>query len=190
MVETRDLPLFAWGEALRRVRARRHRLMRRGALIGAGALILLATVALPPVPRLVWNASASATVGLYVVAPGRGPKPGDMVVAWLPGPACALAAERRYLPANVPAVKRVAAGPGARICGSGDRLTVDGETVAIRLRVDRRGRPLPWWHGCRTLGVDQWLLLMADSPTSFDGRYFGPSSGTDILGTATLAWPR
>ena len=40
------------------------------------------------------------------------------------------------------------------------------------------------------LGPDQWLLLMAESPTSFDGRYFGPGSGKEILGTATLLWPR
>jgi len=34
------------------------------------------------------------------------------------------------------------------------------------------------------------FLLMARSPASFDGRYFGPTSRSDIVGKATLLWAR
>ena len=38
------------------------------ALIGLGAAALATTIALPPTPWLVWNASASAPIGLYAVS--------------------------------------------------------------------------------------------------------------------------
>ena len=190
MAEPRDLPLFAWAEAFRIGRARRRRLGARAALAALGIGALGATVAVPPSPRLVWNASASAPVGLYRVMPSGPVATGDMVVAWLPAEARALAARRRYLPANVPAVKRVAAGPGARVCALGETVYVGGRPVAGRLAADRLGRPLPWWEGCHVLGPGERFLLMGESPASFDGRYFGASRTRDIVGKATLLWPR
>lgn len=190
MAELRDLPLFAWAEAFRVGRARRLRLGARAALAALGIGALGATIAVPPSPRLVWNASASAPVGLYRVAPRAPVVAGDMVVAWLPAEARTLAASRRYLPANVPAVKRVAAGPGARVCALGETVFVDGRRVAGRLAADRLGRPLPWWEGCHVLGPGERFLLMGESPASFDGRYFGPSRVSDIVGRAALLWAR
>lgn len=57
MVERRDLPLFAWGEALRAARRRRHALTRRAAFVALGcACVLGATMALirptTPLPGL------------------------------------------------------------------------------------------------------------------------------------------
>jgi len=76
------------------------------AAFGLAALGFAAFV--DPAPRLVWNASASAPIGLYWadhVVPARG----DFVLAELPPRAQRLAAERSYLPKGVPLVKRVAA---------------------------------------------------------------------------------
>ncbi|MBO9623943.1 MAG: S26 family signal peptidase [Sphingomonas sp.] len=190
MAEVRDLPLFAWAEAFRIDRARRRRLGARAALVALGIGALGATIALPPAPRLVWNASPSAPLGLYRVTPPARLASGDMVVAWLPAPARALAARRRYLPANVPAVKRIAAIVGARVCAIGATIRINGEVVATRLKADRLGRTLPWWHGCRTLHAGELLLLNPASASSFDGRYFGTSRDRDILGKAELLWAR
>src|SRR5690606_34507971 len=60
-------PLLAWAEALRARRKQRRRLARRAAALGFGIVLLGATAVAPPAPRLVWNASASAPVGLYAV---------------------------------------------------------------------------------------------------------------------------
>lgn len=187
---TTEMPLLAWGEQLRVQKQRRRKLGRRTAIIAAGIALVGLTMVSPPAPRLVWNASASAPIGLYRVSPGAPVSTGDMVVAWLPAKARALAAGRRYLPATVPAVKRVAAGPGACVCAIGGTIRIDGRAVATRLRADRLGRPLPWWTGCHVLGPDERLLLMAGSAASFDGRYFGVSRMADIIGKATLLWPR
>lgn len=161
----------------------------RVGLLGLGITGLAATIVAPPRPRLLWNASASAPVGLYRVAPAVRLERGDLVVARVPQGARRLAAERRYLPANVPLVKRIAALPGDRVCATGAQLTVNGRTVAERLATDRRGRAMPWWRGCGALGEGQQLLLI-DAPGSFDGRYFGPTRIGDVIGEARRLWPR
>ena len=154
------------------------------------ALGLTATIAMPAPPLLVWNASASSPVGLYAVWRASAVRPGDMVVAWAPLSARRLAADRHYLPANVPLVKRVAATNGAQICANGRWIRINGRRAAERMRRDPSGRRLPWWAGCRTLKKGEIFLLSRDRPQAFDGRYFGTTETKDIIGKATLLWPR
>lgn len=180
-------PLFAWGDALRAAKSRRRRLAVRSALIGGGIAALVPTIAAPPVPRLVWNASASAPVGLYRVMPGADITRGDMVIARVPERLRALAAARRYLPDTVPLVKRAVAVAGDEICATGSQIFRDGRRVAVRLAVDARDRAMPWWEGCHVLRGRETFLLM-DAPGSFDGRYFGITRGDHVLGRARLIW--
>ena len=177
------------GQSLRDGRWRRRRLARCGLAIGGLAAALAATIVLPPRPLLVWNATASAPVGLYRVD-DTDLATGDMVIAWPPAGAHDFAARRHYLPANVPLVKRVAAEPGDTICALGQEIFVNGRWVAERLIRDGAGRPMPWWAGCVPLRHGTMFLLMADSPASFDGRYFGPTSRNEIVGKASLLWAR
>jgi len=181
--------LARWGQSLRDARSRRRRLARRGLAIGGLAAALTATIALSPRPFLVWNASASAPIGLYRVG-GSHVVAGETVIAWAPAAARDFAARRHYLPANVPLVKRVAAEPGDTVCALGAQIFVNGRRVARRLVRDGAGRPMPWWAGCVTLRAGALFLLMADSPASFDGRYFGPTGTSEIIGKATLLWAR
>lgn len=186
----RPLPLFAWLEVRRAAHVRHLRLRRRAALIGAGIACLGLTIVLPPVPRLVWNASASAPIGLYAVSPGAALKRGDMVIALPPAEARQLAARRHYLPSNVPLVKRVAGIAGDRICAVDRVVTLNGRPVAIRRAADAEGRDLPAWRGCIPLGPGMQFLLMTETPNSFDGRYFGPTLAQDVIGKATPLWLR
>ena len=192
--KTRPLPLFAWEKQQRAQRQRmarvRRKWLRRTVLLGLGIAALGLTIAQPPLPRLVWNASASAPIGLYAVSPGTAPGRGDMVIAWPPAAARQLAAHRRYLPANVPLVKRVAAVAGDTICGVDRTVTVNGRAVALRRAADAGGRPLPAWQGCIRLAPGMVFLLMTETPDSFDGRYFGPTAARDIIGRATPLWLR
>jgi conjugative transfer signal peptidase TraF len=182
-----DAPLLAWGDALRAEQKRRTRLGRRIAMTGAGIYLVLLSAVLPPAPRLVWNASASAPIGLYLVSPGAWVEPGDMVIARLPPHVRGLAATRRYLPMNVPLVKRVAAYAGDEVCAFGQEIFVNGQWIAERRNADARGRPMPMWTGCTLLRGRQ-LFLLTDSPASFDGRYFGPTEAADVIGKARLLW--
>jgi conjugative transfer signal peptidase TraF len=184
-----DAPLLAWGDALRAAKLRRKRLARRGSLVAIISAIVLAPIAAPPTPRLVWNVSASAPKGLYAVSPGAVPRAGDMVVARLPAVFRKLSADRRYLPTNVPLIKRVAAVAGDEVCAFDRTITVNGAPVAERRITDSMGRRMPFWLGCTRLQGGELFLLM-EAPASFDGRYFGVSEEKDVIGKARLLWAR
>ncbi|MBR3191351.1 S26 family signal peptidase, partial [Bosea sp. (in: a-proteobacteria)] len=113
--------------------------MNRGYLhVAATAVTLLSLSAwFAPAPRLLWNASQSAPVGLYRIDPGAAPMVGDWVAIEPPAELAAYMARRKYLPRGVPLIKRVAALPGARLCRSGVFVTVDGRAVARALARDR-----------------------------------------------------
>jgi type IV secretory pathway protease TraF len=115
---------------------------------------------------------------------------GETAIAWPPATARALAAERGYLPGNVPLVKRVAAAGGDRVCAAGSALFVNGRLEVLRRIADPRGRALPSWTGCVDLMDGQFLLLTPGSAGSFDGRYFGLTDRRELVGEARLLWAR
>lgn len=163
------------------------RLRCGGVLILAAALGL--TAAMPLRPRLVWNASSSMPTGLYGVSPPRHIVAGDIVIARVPAGWRRLADARRYLPATVLLVKRVAGVSGDTVCAVGQDILINGHRRAERRRADGAGRHMPWWRGCVTLSNGAIFLLTA-SPASFDGRYFGPTGRDDVIGRAHLLWAR
>ncbi|HJS13372.1 S26 family signal peptidase [Sphingopyxis sp.] len=178
--------------ALFRVPARRRLavLRRKPCLAVAAVGVVAAAVAsllAPPAPLLIWNVSRSAPVGLYVVGGARPPKRGDLVAATLAPRWRLLGSARRYIPANVPLIKRVAAAAGDRVCAAGADIAINGQSAARRLEFDGAGRPMPHWSGCIVLGRGEYLLLMPGA-ASFDGRYFGPTAASDIIGTVYLLW--
>jgi len=163
----------------------------RWALVALAVILLvLASLGARPRPLLVWNVSESAPRGLYFVGGKRSLARGDMVVARVPSGLRLFAARRGYLPMNVPLVKRVVAVAGDVVCASGSRVTVNGQRVAARVDVDGGGRPMPWWSGCVHLVEGDAFLLMEHSPASFDGRYFGVTPASEVIGEAVLLWRR
>lgn len=188
---TKDMPLLDWQPPLLRDRRRRRRPILVGCCIGIMLLGFGATLDLVfrPAPRLVWNASASAPIGLWHVHTDAALHSGDMVLAHMPEAVRQLAADRRYIPANVPLIKRIAAREGDTVCALFGSIYVNGSMAARRLVHDRAGRPLPWWRSCTRLRGGQYFLLM-DRTDSFDSRYFGPVDEAAIIGKATPLWLR
>jgi conjugative transfer signal peptidase TraF len=157
-------------------------------VLGAVGLGLIACAAFAdPAPKLVWNASASAPLGLYRVV-SAAPKHGDLVLVRAPESIAHLGAERGYLPLDVPLVKRVVALSGDHVCALDETVIVNGRVVAERLKADRAGRPLPWWSHCRALVGDELFLLMGEVSGSFDSRYFGPVSRANVIGRLVPLW--
>jgi conjugative transfer signal peptidase TraF len=193
MPEYRELPLFRWGEELRRHRrARRTGRMKivTAAASAAAVTALFGTLLWPPRPILVWNVTASSPIGLYHVGAQHDFAAGEMVVAWAPDAARRLGAVRHYLPMNVPLVKRVAAVAGDRVCAIGDAISINGRREAERRSMDAAGRPMPRWSGCENLRRGDLFLLTPEVPDSFDGRYFGITRANEVVGSARLLWPR
>lgn len=161
---------------------------RASAAVSATSILLLLASGVPHGPLLVWNASASAPIGLYAASPPDMIARGDLVLAFAPRSARALAAQRGYLPWGVPLVKYVAALQGDRVCANGLRVFINGVEAAIRLRWDHEGRPLPRWHGCKKLARDDVFLLNGPVLHSFDGRYFGTVPRRNLVGKLRPLW--
>jgi conjugative transfer signal peptidase TraF len=172
----------------------RNVLTPRGAGVIAAALTLCAyAVTSPGSPSraaFVWNATASAPVGLYRVTRVRALARGDLVLAIPAPPLAAFADARGYLPLGVPLVKRIAAVAGDAVCTRGNAVFIDGRLAAARLATDREGRALPAWTGCRALQSNEVFLLMPSVRASFDRRYFGPTPTSAIAGTLDPIWTR
>jgi conjugative transfer signal peptidase TraF len=149
-----------------------------------GTLLMWAPVDLPLPTLLVWNASASAPIGLYRVDPLATLRTGDRVVVDPPASAADILATRGYLPRGVPLIKTVAALAPARVCRAGLTVSIDGRVGALARPKDRQGRPLPTWSGCHDLETDEVFLLTAEASDSLDGRYFGATSKGAIRGVA------
>ena len=178
-------------------RSRLHaRLVLAGfAAVGLAALAWAAFV--QPLPRLIYNPSDSVPVGWYRVDPQRHgadslPRPlsvGSVVLTTLPPDVATLAAQRGYLPAHVPLLKRVGAVAPQHVCIVAGQVRIDGVPSAAVLPADRLGRALPSLQLCRRLEPGELLLLSVTNPASFDSRYFGPVSASAVIGVAHPVWP-
>jgi len=139
-------------------------------------------------PVLVWNASASAPIGLYQIDM-RAPEIGDLVLV-RPGESLEkFIAARGYLPENIPLLKRVAALSGDEICRESDAIFINGTRVADALTFDSSGRKMPSWRGCFALSSGE-IFLLNDPENSLDGRYFGATKLDDVIGVAKPLWVR
>lgn len=158
--------------------------MKKAAILPLAAVlsgvVLIGISAIARAPLLVWNASASAPIGLYRVVSGI-PERGDLVLVFPAKNIAKLAAKRAYLPAGVPLIKRIAAMAGDDVCVFNGAIIINGEIVAHQLATDSEGRPMPRWNECRELVGDEIFLILPPA-TSFDSRYFGPISRDHVIG--------
>ena len=139
-------------------------------------------------PRLIWNASASVTIGLYRVEPIARVDVADLVVVMPPEPLATFLAERGYLPRGVPLIKRVLALAGTEVCRRGAEIVAYNVTYGHARERDSRGRKLPDWQGCGVVSEGEAFLMNWDAADSFDSRYVGPMPLASIVGRAVPVW--
>ncbi|MBB3880245.1 S26 family signal peptidase [Sphingomonas pseudosanguinis] len=145
--------------------------------------------ALTPIPiKLLWNASASAPVGLYIIDSDGPFEVTDLVAVDAPEPLAAFLAERGYLPKGVPLLKHILGTAGQTVCRANLTITVDGAEMGEARERDRAGRDLPVWQGCRRIPTGEVFLMNWQVPDSLDGRYFGLTSTKQIIGRAAPLW--
>ena len=138
--------------------------------------------------RFIWNATASAPIGFYTVAPADTLEIPELVVIAPPEPLEQFMVERGYIGRGVPLLKRVLGLPGQRVCRSGATITVDNVEMGAALERDRMGRDLPVWQGCRIIRDGELFLMNWDIRDSLDGRYFGPVLASSVIGRALPLW--
>ena len=165
--------------------------MKRAAVIfcmDIGLAALLMPLAIPNRVHLVYNPSDSVPRGWYRIVPADAPQVGGIVLARLPAQAAALAAQRGYLPAGIPLLKRVGAVEPQQVCLDGASVRIEDVPVATVMHADGQGRPLAAWSQCRRLTGGELFLLSNTNPASFDSRYFGPVRSSDVVGSAQPIW--
>ena len=134
------------------------------------------------------NSTASFPRGLYWES-NASLKKGDLVIFCPPiTPVFAEAKERGYIGAGFcpggyrEMIKKITA-------TAGDHLNISEKGVAANsvlvsnsspYKEDPAGRPMPHYEIDCTLKDNQVLLMSDYNPLSFDGRYFGPISRTQI----------
>lgn len=138
--------------------------------------------------KLVWNATASAPVGLYTIEPADALDVPELVAIMPPEPLAGFMVGRGYVGRGVPLLKRVVGLPGQRVCRTGRTITVDSVEIGDALDRDRIGRDLPVWQGCRVIADGQLFLMNAQVRDSLDGRYFGPIPASSVVGRALPLW--
>lgn len=165
--------------------------MTRREWIVSTALAALAagsSLAVHPAPRLIWNASASVPIGLYVVRAAGALRVGELVVIEPPRALAGYLSLRGYLPLGAPLLKHILALPGQRVCRTGLAISVDGVAMGRALARDRFGRTLPVWRGCVRIRAGQVFVMNRRPPDSLDGRYFGALPAMTIIGRVDPLW--
>ena len=158
-------------------------------LTTSAATVGIALTAFIDVPKkFIWNASASVPLGLYAVITTDYLSVGDRVAIDPLEPLARYLSARGYLPLGVPLLKTIAAVPGQRVCRIGSTIIIDGKAVGEAHDCDQLGRGLPVWQGCRRIGDGEFFLMNTSVPDSFDGRYFGTTPITAVIGKALPLW--
>lgn len=147
---------------------------------GVAGLALLAAGAFNARDLVLRNPSPSVPAGYYLRTSGE-IAPGTFVTVRAVDVAPGYAAARGFTDAGDRFLKRVAATAGDEVCASGTEVSINGASVARRQARDAAGHALPTWSGCSTLSADE-ILLLGDTPDSFDGRYWGPISRRVVEG--------
>jgi len=165
--------------------------MTRFALVIAtyvSALFTTGLVFFHPQKKFIWNASASAPIGLYRMKPVEQLDVTDLAVV-MPSEALASFLEQRgYLPKGVPLLKRVLALSGTKVCRYDNAISAYDMVYGDALDRDSRGHPLPVWQGCITIEKGQAFFMNWDVPDSLDGRYFGALPISTVIGRAVPLW--
>lgn len=165
-------------------------MMRLSALSAATVSLLAIGTAVAPIhdTALIWNATASTPIGLYLLQPYDRLQVMDLVAIEPSTRITRFLAERGFLPKGVLLLKHVMALAGQTVCRFGDHILVDGTAVGEAKDRDHLNRPLPVWTGCRTLSAEQIFVLNPIVPDSLDGRYFGPLPISAVVARAIPLW--
>lgn len=154
-------------------------------LAAATALSAIGIATFSAMPmKLLWNATASAPIGLYSIGPASKLQIGDLVVVRPDEALEGFMVKRGYIGRGVPLLKHIAALSGQQVCRIGRDIMIDGRFAAAALDRDSRGRDLPVWQGCQHVAPNAAFLINPAARDSLDSRYFGPQPVTDVIGKA------
>ena len=128
-----------------------------------------------------FNITPSEPVGIYRLVPG-GAERGALVLLEQPH-GLVSSTLRRYIPAKLPLVKRVAAIPSDMVRINSDGVYVNGTRWpdSVPLFHDDEDRALhPYPFGAYRMAAGR-LWVMSNHPRGLDSRYFGPVPAASVI---------
>lgn len=160
--------------------------MKNTKLIFTGLLIVLIAAASTLFKGTFYlNMTRSEPVGLYKLVKGSTAKRGDLVFIKLPAEFEKYVYGRGWLPQGWPLLKKVGGIEGDLYCYSGSEFTINQNPVGTIFKSDSQGLPLPVKAGCFTVKKNNFLPVATGLISSFDSRYFGEISTSNIIGVAS-----
>lgn len=154
-----------------------------GAAIGSATLVAVCLIGtkLPAQLGYCLNITPSEPVGIYRRVSGRAER-GALVLLNQPHDSASSILER-YLPANIPLIKRIAAIPSDVVETSAYGVRVEGILWpdSSPLTHDQEGRSLqPYPFGTYRVPAGQ-VWVMSNHPRGLDSRYFGPVTQSSVI---------
>ncbi len=140
--------------------------------------------------QLVINTSPSVAPGIYLCVDER-PTVGRIVDFRIPVRAWPYIEERTgHTGRNWYILKPIAAGPGNRVNTLGRWLYINGCKMARIYTHDEKDRLLPHWRADCVLGPHEYFVYSNRIWNSFDSRYYGPISLSQIAAVRVplLTW--
>jgi len=144
------------------------------------------------------NTTKSIPVGLYKLS-SKSPEKGDYVIFCPPEKELfSMAQKRGYIGSGFcpggygEMMKRILAAKGDEVAFRDDAVYVNGQPLPYSkpLNVDPGGRELPAVREIHTLSKSELLLMTDRSPSSFDGRYFGAVTTSQVISVVSpvITW--
>jgi conjugative transfer signal peptidase TraF len=154
-----------------------------GAGIGSATLVAVCLIGarLPAALGYCLNLTPSEPVGIYRRLAG-GAERGTLVLLNQPRDS-ASSFFGRYLPVNIPLIKRIAAIPGDVVNAGARGVRINGILwpASAPLTHDQEGRSLrPYPFGTYRVVAGQ-LWVMSNHPRGLDSRYFGPVTESSVI---------
>ncbi len=142
-----------------------------------------------PLP-IVLSLSASMPRGFYLIVPVKALRRESAVAFPIPQTIYQALQGREWLKKDAPLLKPIGALPGDSVCVHDHEITINGMSRGAVFKSDYQGLPLPRLRGCFVVSPNAFFPLSTHTARSFDGRYFGEMSQSELIGEAVpiLTW--
>lgn len=133
---------------------------------------------------ITYQATPSMPKGFYLIEPAKTIKKGDIVIFRPPKSTLNFLLKHKWIPNSGLLMKHIVAVFGDKVVEQKGTIWINNQKTGPVYKYYAPGKILPNSNFQGVLQPHQYLLMSTRIKRSFDGRYFGPVSGKDIVGKA------
>ncbi|WP_440617200.1 signal peptidase I [Cysteiniphilum sp. 6C5] len=91
---------------------------------------------------------------------------------------------RKWLPRNIPLLKKIVGVPGDLLCIKGQNVYINEQWIGKIYQTDGKGNMLPVFQFCGKIPKGRYFMQGVANPHSFDSRYYGLVDKSQIMSKA------